>query len=44
MLQLRVAESLMHDFAATHHLPIPLDVLNSGIVGSQRTPAQMALL
>jgi hypothetical protein len=42
-LQLRVAETHMRDFAASHHLSIPLEVLNSGIVGSERDPAQMAL-
>jgi hypothetical protein len=33
----------MRDFATSHHLSIPLEVLNSGIVGSERDPAQMAL-
>jgi hypothetical protein len=42
-LQLRVVETRMRDFAAGHHLSIPLEVLNSGIVGSERDPAQMAL-
>lgn len=42
--QLQVAEGHMRDFAARHHLAIPLDVLNSGLQGSERDPAQMALL
>ncbi len=43
-LQLQVAEGRMRDFAARYHLAIPLDVLNSGLQGSERDPAQMALL
>lgn len=42
-LQLHGAETHMRDFAARHHLSIPLEVLNSGIVGSEHDPAQMAL-
>jgi predicted GNAT family acetyltransferase len=43
-LQLHVAEAHLRDFAARHHLSIPVEVLNSGIGGSEHDPAQMALL
>ncbi len=42
--QLCVTEAGMHEFATRYDLPIPFEVLNSGIVGSERAPAQMALL
>lgn len=42
-LQLQVAEAHMRDFATRHDLLIPLEVLNSGIGGSESAPAQMAM-
>lgn len=42
--QLHLAEVGLHAFADKYHLSIPLAVLNSGIVGSEGNPAQMALL
>ena len=41
--QLQVAESNMRDFAAKYDLFIPLEVLNSGIGGSEIVPAQMVM-
>lgn len=41
--QLQRAEASMRDFAARHDLFIPLEVLNSGIGGSESAPAQMAM-
>ncbi len=42
-LQLQGAESHMREFAARRHLFIPLEVLNSGIGGSESSPAQMVM-
>jgi len=42
-LRLQEAEARMREFADRHHLSIPLEVLNSGIIGSERSPAQMVM-
>ncbi len=42
-LQLRRAELRMREFADRHHLSIPLEVLNSGLISSEQVPAQMVM-
>ena len=41
--QLQEAEHHLRTFSATHHLSIPFEVLNSGVIGSEQEPAQMVL-